>query len=151
MSVGPRPKKFNIVRKVHGHTKICEYSVLDQKHPPWANLAQKIKSPSLGIQFGIQTNSNIKNSIVMLTFFAFHQKNPFWKNLVQKIKIDSFSWNLVSILIRICKIWWCCSLFPFSTENTIFGANLVQKIKIVSLSWNLVPKLIWTCTIQRWC
>ena len=73
----PRPKKFNIVRKVNGHTKRREYSVLDQKYPPWANLAQKIKIPSLGIQFGIQTNSNIKNSIVMLTFFVFHQKNPF--------------------------------------------------------------------------
>ena len=109
MSVGPRPKKLNIVRKVHGHTKRCEYSVLDQKHPPWGNLTQKIKIPSLGIQ----TNSNIKNSIVMLTFFVFHQKNPFWKNLVQKIKIDSFSWNLVSILIRICKFDGAVHFFHF--------------------------------------
>ena len=47
VSVGPGTKKFNIVRNNHGHTQICEFSVLVSKHPFWANLAQKIKIVSL--------------------------------------------------------------------------------------------------------
>ena len=70
------------------------------------------------LKFGIQTYSNIRNSMVMFTFSVFDQEYPFGVNLVQKIKIVSLSWNLVSILIWICKIQWRCSLFLFSTENT---------------------------------
>ena len=47
VSVGPRAKKFNIGRNDHGHRQRCEFSVLDRKHPFWANLAQKIKIVSL--------------------------------------------------------------------------------------------------------
>ena len=105
---------------------------------------------------------------------------PFLGKLVQNIKIVSLSWNLVLILIRICRIHWSCSVFYVLTGNTLFGqiwsekskfeytefnggvhffcldwkqpfwANVVQKIKIVSLSRNLVPKLIRICRIQWW-
>ena len=29
--------------------------------------------------------------------------------------------NMAPCLIRICRIQWCCSLFPFSTGNALFG------------------------------
>ena len=51
VSVGSRAEKFNIVRNNHGHMQRCEFSVLDQKHPFWANLAQKIKIVSLSWNF----------------------------------------------------------------------------------------------------
>ena len=48
VSVNPRAKKFNIVRNDHGHMQRCKFSVLDRKHPFWANSAQNIKIVSLG-------------------------------------------------------------------------------------------------------
>ena len=41
--------------------------------------------------------------------------------MVQKFKIVSLSWNLVPILIRICRIQWMDLLFFFQTRNTVFG------------------------------
>ena len=63
----------------------------------------------------------MQNSMGMLTFFVFGRKYSFWANLVQKIKIVSLRWNLIPILIRICRIQWCCSLFSFSTGSTLSG------------------------------
>ena len=89
---------------------------------------------------------------VKMRIFSFRwETHLFWANLAQKIKIVSLSWNLVPMLIWICKIQRGCSLFPFSTVNIFFWANFVQKIKIVSLNWTLVPRLIRICTIQWWC
>ena len=76
----------------------------------------------------------MQNSMMMLTFSVFHQKNPFRVNFVQKI---SLSWNLVSRLIRICRIQWWCSLFLFMTGNTLSGE---KKTKLASWSWNLVTR-----------
>ena len=73
------------------------------------------------LKFGNYTNSNMQISVMMFTFSAFYQKYPFWVNLVQKVKIISLSWNLVSTLIRICRIQWCCSLFHFRTEIPFLG------------------------------
>ena len=42
-----RAKNFDIVGGDHEHMQRCELSVLDVKHPIWANLAQKIKIASL--------------------------------------------------------------------------------------------------------
>ena len=53
--------------------------------------------------------------MVIFTFSALDRKDLFWANLVHKIKIVSFSWNFVPRLIRIRRIQWCFSLFPFST------------------------------------
>ena len=41
------------------------------------------------LKFGTYTNSNMENSMMMLTFFVFDQKCPFWANLVQNVKIVS--------------------------------------------------------------
>ena len=87
----------------------------------------------------------------MFSFFVFNQKYVFCANLVQNVRIIRLSWNSVASLIRICRIQWCCSLFSFSTGNTLFWANLVQKIKIISLSWNLLPRLTRIWRIQWWC
>ena len=47
----------------------------------------------------------------------FSQKNK----KIKKIKSVNVSWNLLCRLIRICRIQWWCSLFPFLTGNTLFG------------------------------
>ena len=128
LSVGPCAKRSSIVRNDHGRTQRCEFSVLDQKHPFWANLSQKIKIVNLS------WNSNMRNSMVMFTFsvfdlvprliriwtfsgyadfFCFRPKIPFLDKFVPKTKIVSLSWSLVPRLIRICILQWWCSLFLF--------------------------------------
>ena len=82
------------------------------------------------LKFDTQKNSNILNSVVMFTFSVLYWKYPFRANLVQKVKIFSLSWNLVASLIWICKIQWCCWLFPFSTGNTLFGQIWSKKSKL---------------------
>ena len=88
--------------------------------------------------------------MAVFTFCVLGRKYHFWTNLLLKDKTVSLSWNLMTSLIRICRIYWYCSLFPFSTGNTLFWANLVQKTKIASLRWNFTHRLIRTCRIQRW-
>ena len=80
------------------------------------------------------------------TFSSCDWKCPFWaKTWSKKIKIVSLSWNLITRAIRICRIQWWCSHFPFLTGNVLFG------IKITSLSWNLGPRPVWIYRIQWWC
>ena len=43
----PRAEKFNIVRKDHGRTHKCDFSVSHQKFPFRGNLVQNIKIVSL--------------------------------------------------------------------------------------------------------
>ena len=85
-------------------------------------------------------------------FSVIDKKHPFWTNLAQKIKIVSPSYNLVPKPIRICRIHWWWSLFPFLTENTyLFGGKFGPISQNVSLCWNLVLRLIWIWIIQWWC
>ena len=58
--------------------------------------------------------------MVVFTFSVLDRKYHFKANLVQKFKIVSSSWNLVSKLIRICRIQWWCSLFLPGNGNTVF-------------------------------
>ena len=58
---------------------------------------------------------------------VFDWKYPFWANLVKAIKTVSVSWNLVLILIRICRIQWWCSVL---TGNTLFGETWPKKSKL---------------------
>ena len=57
--------------------------------------------------------------------FFLEQKYPFWVNLIKKFKIVSLSWNLVSRLFQICKIWWwlifCVTLFCIFCPENPFG------------------------------
>ena len=78
-------------------------------------------------------------------FPIFDRKYPFWANLLKKFEVTSLSWNLVSILIWICRIQWWCSRFSVFNRKYHFWANLVPKLEIYFLKWNLVPRLIWMC------
>ena len=51
------------------------------------------------LKFGMYSNSNMDNSMVIFNFSIFDWKYPFWVNLVQKFKIVSLSGNLVPRLI----------------------------------------------------
>ena len=81
----------------------------------------KNQNCQLKLKYGIGTNSNMQNSLVMFTFSVFN-----WKYFAGQISWKYLDWKYQ------------------------FDANLVQKIKIVCLSWNLVPRLIWICRIQWW-
>ena len=82
---------------------VFTFSVLDWKHPFWANLVQKVKivslswklvlfgleTPFLGkfgtknqncqfkLKFGTKTNSNMQNSMALFTFSVLDRKHPF--------------------------------------------------------------------------
>ena len=60
-----------------------------------------------------------------LKFVPLDWKYTFWPNLVQEIKIVSLSWNLVTRLIRICRINAPAHLFRFRT------ASFIQKFHLV--------------------
>ena len=51
------------------------------------------------LEFGTQTNSNMHNSMVMITVSVLDRKHSFWANLVQKIKIVNLTCNLVPRMI----------------------------------------------------
>ena len=87
MSVGPRAEKFNIVSQNHGRTHKCDFYVFDQKFPFWENLVKKNQNCRFKLKFGAYTNSNMQNSMVMLTFSVFDSNYPFLANLVKKNKI----------------------------------------------------------------
>ena len=73
----------------HGHTQRCEFSVLDWKHPFWANLAQKIKIASLSFWYAEQfVYAEFYGDV---HFFCFRPEIPFLGNFVPKIKIVSLS------------------------------------------------------------
>ena len=73
------------------------------------------------LKSGTYTNSNMQISMEMFTFFLSDQKCPFWKNLVQNVKIVSLRLNLLTSIIRICRIQRWCSFFSFSIGNALLG------------------------------
>ena len=68
-------------------------------------------------------------------------------NLVQKLKIIIFSRNFVYRLIQICRIPWWCSLFLFSTGNTILGKS-DPKNQTCQFELKFYTRLIWICRIM---
>ena len=122
---------------------IFTFFVFGRKYPVWDNLVQKINIVSLRwnlipriiwicwIQwccslFSFLTGNTLLGQIwsklSIFTAFMFPIRNAlFWVNLVQKIKIISLSWNLVPILIRICRVQWWCWLFLVLIDNILFG------------------------------
>ena len=109
------------------------------------------------------TDLNMQSSMVQFIFSDLDWKYPFGANLVQKFKIVSLSWNLVSRLIWICRIQWCCSLFMFFTGNTFLGANFILEAEVSYLrnfkyaefiSWSLFSKFdqiysFWVNLLQK--
>ena len=112
----------------------------------------KIWKCQFDLKFGICTNPNMQNSVVIFTFSVLDQKHPFVANLVSQFKTVFFSkWNLVPRLIGICRIQWCCSLFHFWTGNVFFWANLVQKIQNCLFKLEFFTWLIRMWRIPWWC
>ena len=60
-------------------------------------------------------------SMEMLTVFVFDRKYPLRANLAPIFKIVCLKLNLVSKLIRICRIPWNCPLFHFWSKIPFLG------------------------------
>ena len=103
------------------------------------------------LKFGAQTNSNMQNWMEMFPTCVSNGKHFFWANSVEIFKFVNLTWNLVLILIQICRTEWRMFTFSIINGNHLFWANLVQKIKILNLSWNLVLRLIQIWRIQWGC
>ena len=90
MSVVPHVEKFNIVRTA---MNTCTSAIFPFQPEIrfWANLDKKSQNCQFKLKFGSKSNSNMQNSIVIVTFSVLDQKHTFWANLVQKIKIVSLS------------------------------------------------------------
>ena len=85
------------------------------------------------LKFGIKTNSNMHNSVVVFPFSVLHRKYRFLPNLVQKIKIVSLSWNLLPRLIRMCRLEWrgVVYFFCFRPEIRFLGEIWSKKLKLL--------------------
>ena len=89
------------------------------------------------LKFGTYTNSNMQNSMALLTFSVLDQQNSFWANLVKnqncqfKLKFGTYTNSNMQNSMALLT-------FSVLDQQNSFWANLVQKIKIVSLSWNSV-------------
>ena len=91
----------------------------------------------------------MQNSMMVFTFSVFDQKYHFWANLIQKIKILRLSWSLLPrVIIVIRRSQWRCSLFLFSTRNTLYGQIWSKRMKLFFLGWNLVCRLIHLFTFS---
>ena len=64
-------------------------------------LGPKNQNCQLNLKFGTHTNSDMRNSMALLTFSVLDQKQPLRANMIQKIKLASLSRNLVLRVIRI--------------------------------------------------
>ena len=64
---------------------LLTFSVLDGKHPFYANLVRTIKLVSLSLSFvpRLIKNLNMQNSVVVFTFF-FRRETPFCANFDNK-------------------------------------------------------------------
>ena len=86
--------------------------------------------------------------------FFLEQKYPFWVNLIKKFKIVSLSWNLVSRLFQICKIWWwlifCVTpFFAFFVQKTHLALCHLINIPEVYYSKRLVAFLLFSFSILQ--
>ena len=84
---------------------VFTFFVLDRKYPFLSKFGPKNENCLFKMK--------LSNSMAMFIWPAMTRKHTIWTNLVQKIQIICWGWNLASIVIRICWIWW--------TQNTLFG------------------------------
>ena len=57
-------------------------------------IGPKYQNSQFKLKFGIWTDLNMQNLVMVFTFSVFDWINPFWAKLVQKIKVDDLSQNL---------------------------------------------------------
>ena len=79
-------KKFNIVSNDHGCTQKRDFFILEQKYF-LGNVGRKDQNNQFELIFGMRTNPNMQNSMVIFTFFVLDRKYPFWVTLVPEWKI----------------------------------------------------------------
>ena len=109
---------------VPGLIRICIIqwwcSVFNQEYTFLVKFGSENLNCQFKLKFGISINSNMGNSMVMVTFSILDRKYPFRTNFVQKIKIVSLNWNLLLRIIRIWRIQWWCWFFCFLPEVSFF-------------------------------
>ena len=69
---------------------LVTYSVLSWKLF-LGKFGPKSEDCKLKLKYGIWSNWNMQNPIILLTFSVLYQKHPFSENLVQSIKVVSLS------------------------------------------------------------
>ena len=110
--------KWNLVHRLNWISRIhwwCSLFPFSTRNTLFRYIWSKYQNCQFKVKFGTSTNLNMQNSM-MFTFSVFDWKYLFWVNgKKKKSKWYSLRWNLVLRLIRICRIQWSCSLFPFST------------------------------------
>ena len=87
----------------------------------FGNFAQKSQNYYFQLKFATNINSNISNSIVVLTFSVLDGKHPFYANLVRNIKIVSLNWNCLIRLIKNLNMQNPVVVFTFSFLFFFFG------------------------------
>ena len=121
------PKQIWICR-IQWHCSFF-YCFIPEK-PFLGKFGPKNQTCQFKLKFGTYTNSNMQNSMAVFNFSVSDRKHSFTVKLVQKMEIVSLSWNLVPRIIRICRIQWWCSLFPFLTGITPFVWTWSKKSKL---------------------
>ena len=94
-----------------------------------------------------------------MVIFLFSTKNTLFVQIWStKTRVVSLSWNLVSRLIRLCRIHWWCSLLQFLTGNIFFGDKFGPKnqncqFKLIFGNYtNLhMHNSVWCSLSQIWC
>ena len=86
----------------------------------------KIKNCQLKLKFCTETNSNMQNAMVMLTFSFFNEKYPFGAKVGQKIKIFSLSWNVLPRINWVCKSPSYVQFFSFRPEISFLGKSVLK-------------------------
>ena len=111
MSVGSRAEKFNYSKKRQWTlAKVRFFFLFRPEIPLLSKFGPKNQNFQFKLKFGTLTNSNMQNLMVMFTFSIFDQKCPFFWIFGPKIQ-NSLKWNLVSWIIRICRVVWWCSFY----------------------------------------
>ena len=98
---------WNLIRSLIRICRIqwwCSFSLFSTATTILGKFVPKNQNFLLKLKVCTQINSNMENSMVIVTFFIFDWKYPFWAKLAQKIKIFSLSWKLVPRVIRINRI-----------------------------------------------
>ena len=80
-----------------------------------------------------------------MQFFCFGPEIPLLGKFGPKIQNYQFKLKFASRLIRICGIQWWCSLYLFSTGNTLFG-QIWSKIPMVTQFFRIC-RIQWRCSL----
>ena len=89
-----------------------------------------------------------------MVIFLFSTKNTLFVQIwSKKTRVVSLSWNLVSRIIRLCRIHWWCSLLQFLTGNIFFGDKFGPKNQNCQfkLKFYAYTTVIQVWRIRWWC